>query len=68
MPWRSANSATHFGSASADVEGIGADDAYRVLLDQVLEVLAVVDLLAGVDRRGRALGHLRNADGLTYGV
>ena len=69
MPWRSANSATHFGSARPPTsKGSGRRRAYRVLLDQVLEVLAVVDLLAGVDRRGRALGHLRNADGLTYGV
>jgi hypothetical protein len=52
MPWRSAYSAIHFelGDA-ADVARVGADHAHGVTLDQILEVLPQVDLLAGVDRR-----------------
>ena len=37
-------------SNTADVARVGADDVHRVALDQALEVLAQVDLLAGMDR------------------
>ena len=47
----------HLGDA-AHVAGIGADHVDRVAFDQVLVVLAQVDLLAGMDRRGRGAGHL----------
>ena len=40
-----------FGDAS-DVEGVGADYSDGFGFDEVFEVLAEVDLLAGVDRRG----------------
>ena len=35
----------------ADVGRVGADDVDGLRLDQLLEVLAQIDLLAGVDRR-----------------
>ena len=41
-----------FGDA-ADVGRIGTDDPHRLRLDQLLEVMAQVDLLAGVDRHRR---------------
>ena len=44
---------------AADVARVGPDDVDRVLLDQLLEVLAQVDLLAGVDRRRGARGSPR---------
>ena len=52
MPCRSAYSAIHFSSAMPPTShGSGPTMSHGVLLDQVLEVLAQVDLLAGVDRR-----------------
>ena len=36
---------------AADVGGIGTDDADGLRLDQLLEVVAEIDLLAGMDRR-----------------
>src|SRR5215213_8328322 len=40
---------------SPDVAWIGTDDVDGVPLDEILEVLAEIDLLAGVDRGRRAL-------------
>ena len=43
---------------AADVGRVGADDADRLGLDQLLEVVPQVDLLAGVDRRRGRGGQL----------
>ena len=57
MPCRSAYSAIHFSSAMPPTSpGSGPDHVDGALLDQILEVLAQVDLLAGVDRRGGGPG------------
>ena len=45
---------------AADIAGIGSDDVDRLRLDQIFEVLAQVDLLAGVDRRRGAAWSLRD--------
>ena len=42
----------------ADVRRVRPDDAHGLRLDQLVEVLAQVDLLAGVDRRGGAAGQV----------
>ena len=43
---------------AADIFRVGADDIHSLSLDQILEVLAEVYLLAGVNRSGRAIGYL----------
>ena len=54
MPCRSAYSAIHFSSAMPPTsQGSGPMTRTACVLDQLLEVLAQVDLLAGVDRRRR---------------
>ncbi len=52
---------------AADVAGVGADDVDGVAFDQVLEVLAQVDLLAGVDRRRGAARDLAIDVGIDEG-
>ena len=43
---------------SSDVERVGADHSYGLRFDEVFEVLAEVDLLAGMDRCGGLYGYL----------
>lgn len=43
-------------SDPADIGGIGTDDINRVTFDQFLEVLAQIDLFAGMDRRRAGTG------------
>ena len=52
---------------AADVGRIGADDVDGVGLDQLLEVLAQVDLLAGMDRRRGAAGQVAVDIGVDVG-
>ncbi len=59
MPCRSACSAIHLISGkTAYIAGIGTDDMHGMALDQMLVVLAQVDLLTGVDRRYCRARHL----------
>ena len=59
MPCRSAYSAIHFSSAMPPTsQGSGPTMLTAWRLDQLLEVLAEIDLLAGVDRRRGGARHL----------
>ena len=52
---------------AADVAGVGADDVDGVALDQLLEVLPEVDLLAGVDGGGGGAGEVAVDVGVDVG-
>jgi len=52
---------------AADVRRVRPDDVHRVGFDQLPEVVAEVDLLARVDRRGGGLRHIAVDIGLHIG-